>query len=81
MSHLEIATAIERILQADSLVVQNEQEVFTAMTVVKAGRGSFADALIAALNAWAGAGSLSRSTRRLHGSHISSLSKSRSPLQ
>ncbi|MCU1314607.1 MAG: hypothetical protein JWM54_2364 [Acidobacteriaceae bacterium] len=54
MSHLEIAAAIERILQADSLVVQNEQEVFTAMTVVKAGRGTFADALIAAINAWAG---------------------------
>ena len=54
LSHTAIAAAIERILQADSLRVQNEQEVFTAMTVVKAGRGSFADALVAAIGAWAG---------------------------
>jgi predicted nucleic-acid-binding protein len=53
LSHTEIAAAIERILQADSLSVQNEQEVFTAMTVVKAGRASFADALIAAIGTWA----------------------------
>ena len=49
-----IAEAIERILQADVLVVENEQEVFTAMTALKEGRGSFADALIAALGARAG---------------------------
>jgi hypothetical protein len=41
--------AIERILQADILVMQNEQEVFTAMTALQEGRGSFADALIGAL--------------------------------
>jgi predicted nucleic-acid-binding protein len=50
----EIADAIERMLQADTLVVENEQEVFTAMTALKDGRGSFADALIAALGAKAG---------------------------
>jgi predicted nucleic-acid-binding protein len=50
----EIATTIERTLQADSLVVENEQEVFTAMIALKEGRGSFADALIAALGARAG---------------------------
>jgi predicted nucleic-acid-binding protein len=50
----EIAAAIERMLQADTLVVENEQEVFTAMTALKEGRGSFADALIAALGARAG---------------------------
>ena len=50
----EIATAIERTLQADVLVVENEQEVFTAMIVLKEGRGSFADALIGALGARAG---------------------------
>ncbi len=33
------------------LVVENEQEVFTAMVALKEGRGSFADALIAALGA------------------------------
>ncbi len=50
----EIARALERILQADTLVVENEQEVFTAMTALKEGIGSFADALIAALGVKAG---------------------------
>lgn len=45
----EIAAAIERILQADVLVVEGEQEVFTAMTALKEGCGSFSDALIGAL--------------------------------
>ena len=47
----ELAAAIERMLQVNVLVVENEQEVFTAMTAVKEGRGSFADALIGALGA------------------------------
>ena len=50
----EIAAAIERTLQADVLVVESEQEVFTAVIMLKEGRGSFADALIAALGAKAG---------------------------
>ena len=50
----EIATAIERVLQAEVLVVESEQEVFTAMVALKEGRGSFADALIGALGAKAG---------------------------
>jgi len=50
----EIAAALERILQADTLVVENEQEVFTAMIALKEGDGSFADALIGALGARAG---------------------------
>jgi predicted nucleic-acid-binding protein len=54
LPHTEIAAAIERILQADSLRVQNEQEVFTAMIAVKAGLASFADALIGAVGVWAG---------------------------
>jgi len=41
-------------LQADTLSIQNEQEVFTAMMALKAGHGGFADALIAARGAWAG---------------------------
>jgi predicted nucleic-acid-binding protein len=49
-----IAATVERILQADSLVVENEPEVFTAMIALKQGRGSFADALIGALGACAG---------------------------
>jgi predicted nucleic-acid-binding protein len=50
----EIAVGVERLLQADSLAIQNEQEVFTAAQVLKSGRGEFADALIGALGEWAG---------------------------
>jgi len=50
----EIAAAIEGVLQAEVLVVENEQEIFTAMIALKAGRGSFADALIGALDEKAG---------------------------
>lgn len=50
----EIAAAVERILQADTFVVQNEQEAFTAMVALKTGAGTFSDALIGALGAWAG---------------------------
>src|SRR6516165_4009595 len=46
-----IVKAVERILQTDVLVVENEQEVFTAMIALKEGQGSFADAIIAALGA------------------------------
>jgi predicted nucleic-acid-binding protein len=50
----DIAAAIERMLQADVLLVENEQEVFTAMVALKLGYGSFADALIAELGIRAG---------------------------
>lgn len=53
----EIAQAVERMLQADTLVIQNEQEVFTAAVALKSGRGSFADALVGALGTWAGCSS------------------------
>ena len=53
----EIAQLIERMLQSDTLSFQNEQEVFTAMVTLKAGRSSFADALIGALGTWAGCSS------------------------
>jgi predicted nucleic-acid-binding protein len=54
LSTREIATAIEHVLQTDVLIVENEQEVFTAMIALKEGRGSFADALVAALGFKAG---------------------------
>ena len=50
----EIAAAIERTLQIEVLVVENEQEIFTAMIALKQGKGSFADAIILALGAKAG---------------------------
>ena len=45
LSTAEVAKTIERTLQADALVVESEQEVFTAMIALKEGRGSFVDAL------------------------------------
>jgi len=54
LSNHEIAAAVERILQADTLLVQNEKEAFSAMIALKTGAGSFADALIGALGAWTG---------------------------
>ena len=51
LTTLAIVRAVERILQTDVLVVENEQEVFTALIALKKGQGSFADAVIAALGA------------------------------
>lgn len=50
----ELAAVIERLLQAPELVIECEVEVFAALTVLQEGRGSFADALIAALGQKAG---------------------------
>ena len=41
-------------LEVNVLIVESEQEVFTAMIAIKEGRGSFADAIIGALGAKAG---------------------------
>ncbi|HUZ95230.1 MAG TPA: type II toxin-antitoxin system VapC family toxin [Edaphobacter sp.] len=64
LSDKEIASAVERMLQADSFFIQNEQEVFTAMVALRSGQGSFADALIGALGAWAGCASTLTFDRR-----------------
>ena len=53
-SPFQIAAHIENLLAADSLEVQNEQQVFDAAFALKRGTGEFEDALIGALNAWAG---------------------------
>jgi len=50
----EIAAAVERMLQTDVLVIENEQEVFTAMIALKEGQDAFADSVIGALGARAG---------------------------
>lgn len=50
----EIAIVIERILGADALLVEHEAEVATALTALWEGRGSFADALVGAINAKVG---------------------------
>lgn len=66
----EIAAAIERLLEADVLVVENEREVFIAMRALTETRGDFADALIAGLGAKAGCShtlTLDRKAARLPG--------------
>lgn len=50
----QIPAHIEHLLAADSLEVQNEQQVFEAAFALKRGTGEFEDALIGALNVWAG---------------------------
>jgi predicted nucleic-acid-binding protein len=45
-----IVNAVERMLRAETLVVERESEVFTAMTALREGRGEFGDALIGALS-------------------------------
>jgi predicted nucleic-acid-binding protein len=54
LSSRELAEAIERLLQIETLLIQNEKEVHTAMFVLKTGQGAFDDALIGALGTWAG---------------------------
>jgi predicted nucleic-acid-binding protein len=49
-----IAAAIEGLLQAAELVIQNEQQVFAAVAMLKQGRGALGDALIGALGSQAG---------------------------
>ena len=53
-SSIEIAAAIERILQTRTFAVESEAEVFTAMTALREGNASFTDALIGALGDKAG---------------------------
>ena len=56
-SRAEIANHIEMILAADTLEVQNEQEVFQAVVALRNGTGTFEDALIGALGTWRGCSS------------------------
>jgi predicted nucleic-acid-binding protein len=53
-SPLQISAHLEHLLAADTLEVQNEQQVFEAAFALKGGAGKFEDALIGSLNAWAG---------------------------
>jgi predicted nucleic-acid-binding protein len=70
-SRQEIADHIEMMLAADSLEVQNEQEVYQAVVALRNGSGTFEDALIGALGAWRGCSSTltfdERAAKRLNG--------------
>ncbi len=51
---MRVAAAVQRMLQAETLVVEHESEVFAAMTALRQGHGEFSDALIGALSVRAG---------------------------
>lgn len=53
-SRFEIADHVEMILAADTLEVQNEQQVYQAVVALRNGTGTFEDALIGGLGAWRG---------------------------
>jgi len=53
----DIAAAVERLLQIETIVVQNEREVFLATVAFRTGQAGFSDALIGALGSWAGCSS------------------------
>jgi predicted nucleic-acid-binding protein len=70
-SREDIANHIEMILAADTLEVQNEQEVYQAVIALRSGSGSFEDALIGALGAWRGCSAIltfdKNAAKRLNG--------------
>jgi predicted nucleic-acid-binding protein len=49
----EVADSVDLLLAADTLFIQNQQEVSDAAVVFRSGRGDFADALIGSLGQWA----------------------------
>jgi predicted nucleic-acid-binding protein len=53
-SRREIASDLEMILAADTLEVQNEQQVYHAVVALRNGTGTFQDALIGSLGIWRG---------------------------
>lgn len=50
----QIAQHVEMILAADTLEVQNEQEVYEALVALRNGAGTFEDALIGSIGLWRG---------------------------
>ena len=70
-SRQEIANDIEMLLAADTLEVQNEQEVYYAVVSLRNGIGRFEDALIGSLGVWKGCSATltfdEGAAKRLHG--------------
>ena len=67
----QIANDIEMLLAADTLDVQNEQEVYSAVVALRNGTGTFEDALIGSLGIWRGCSATltfdEDAAKRLHG--------------
>jgi len=70
-SRREVANDVEMILAADTLEVQNEQQVYHAVVALRNGTGSFEDALIGSLGIWRGCSATltfdEKAAQRLHG--------------
>lgn len=70
-SRQEIANDLEMLLAADTLEVQNEQEVYLAVVALRNGSGTFEDALIGSLGVWRGCSATltfdEGAAKRLHG--------------
>jgi predicted nucleic-acid-binding protein len=54
LSSFELAKAVRLLLQIETLAIQNEQEVYTAMIALEERKADFVGALIAALGQYAG---------------------------
>jgi predicted nucleic-acid-binding protein len=70
-SRQQIASDVEMLLAADTLEVQNEQEVYLAVVCLRNGVATFEDALIGSLSTWRGCSVTLTFTedaaKRLHG--------------
>ena len=70
-SRQQIANDVEMLLAADTLEVQNEQEVYLAVVSLRNGIGTFEDALIGSLGTWRGCSATltfdEGAAKRLHG--------------
>jgi predicted nucleic-acid-binding protein len=70
-SRQEIANDIEMLLAADTVEVQNEQEVYLAIVSLRNGIATFEDALIGSLSTWRGCSATltfdEDAAKRLHG--------------
>ena len=70
-SRQEIANDIEMILAADTLEIQNEQQVYHAVVALRNGTRAFEDALIGSLGIWRGCSETltfdEKAAQRLHG--------------
>ena len=51
---IQVAEALERLLRAETLIVESEQEVFASIIAMQLGQATFADALIEELGAKVG---------------------------
>jgi predicted nucleic-acid-binding protein len=70
-SRQDLASDIEKVLSADTLEVQNEQEVYNGVVALRTGTGSFEDALVGSLGIWRGCSTTltfdDDAARKLHG--------------